>query len=291
MKKAYEIVLPVVVAVVTLFVCRSVCAQGATVPATPAEPNPIRNQGYQLVWQDDFNGPVGASADPTRWRPWALGQRRGAVNVADAARLDGQGHLVITTCRNNGRIETGGVTTKGIFDATQGYFECRCKFQDQEGLWSAFWLMPATSLGESDTMTTHGVEIDVQEYLATKKKDIFQSTIHWGGYGKTNHKSAHAQKKIPGLSEGFHTCAVRWDDSGYIFYCDGKQIQRLKAPISKVPEHLILSCEAGKDLTNVFVSWAGDIRKAMLPATFVVDWVRVWQTPVQKAADQKRKDE
>jgi beta-glucanase (GH16 family) len=257
-----------------------------------AMPEPLKGMGYRLVWADDFKGQKASPVDVKRWKQWDQGRRRGAVNVKDACLLDGHGNLVITTRNNKGTIETGGVSTKGIFSATHGYFECRCKFQTQEGLWSAFWLMPPNKLGDSNNMATAGVEIDIMEYLALTYKDMALHTIHWGGYDKTVHKSRHEEKKVPGLSEGFHSFGVKWDEAGYVFYTDGKETGRINGPVSGCPEHMILSCEAGtktNDPGKAAVSWAGDIRKAKLPDTFVVDWVRVWQTPKQQSADLKRR--
>ena len=259
-------------------------AQGETARVTnPATPEPIRNQGYQLVWQDDFDGPAGSPADPKRWNHFDLGKRHDVFNVEEACRLDGHGHLVITIRHHNKRVETGGVTS--VFAATHGYFECRCQFQHSKGLWSAFWLMPSGALGMPETMNTLGVEIDVHEHLV-KAENVFRSTIHWGGYDPAHHQKAMATMKVPKLGVGFHTIAVRWDERGYFFYADGQHAQRVEAPVSNVPEYMLLTCEGGKVGTS---NWAGDLGKAKLPDSFVIDWVRVWQTPAQQAADQKRK--
>ncbi len=256
-------------------------APGAGAPVA-AVPGPIKDQNYRLVFQDEFGGAAGAKPDPKKWQVRMPGKWRDGWNMEDAARLDGQGHLVITTRRVGDRVETGYIGTQGKFSATHGYFECRCAMQKEEGFWSAFWIQTPTMGKPVGDAAKAGVEIDVMEYLADQKhKDKAMHTAHWDGYDKANHKTEHVAKKVPGLSEGFHTFAVKWDEAGYVFFTDGVETGRWKrAPISNRPEYLILSCEIGP--------WAGDIGKAKLPDAFTVDYVRVWQTPAQIKADRAR---
>jgi beta-glucanase (GH16 family) len=272
------------------FLCVVSSGSGGEAPPAPAAagkadklelPAAIRGQDYRLVFHDEFDGPAGAKPDPAKWVPRWTGKWRDAWNMEDAARLDGQGHLVITTRRNGDRVETGYIGSSGKFAATHGYFECRCQVQKTEGFWSAFWIQ-APKIGDPQTDASAGVEIDVMEYLATPKyKDKAMHTAHWGGYDKERHKTEHVEKIVPGLAEGFHTFAVKWDQAGYVFYTDEVETGRWKsAPVSNRPEFIILSCEVGP--------WAGDIQKAKLPDTFTVDHVRVWQTPAQIAADKER---
>lgn len=257
----------------------------------PSElPPPIRGQDYKLVFHDEFDGPPGTKADKSRWSDWDLGKRKKAFNVADACKLNGEGHLVIEVRRGqDGRIETGGIDSRRQFQATHGYFECRAKLLEQPGAWCAFWIQTPSIGRPLGDGATAGVEIDVFEYFpyawkrGGSRRDLVEHNAHWDGYAKEVHKSDHAEKYTPNLAMGFHTFAVKWDEAGYVFFVDNIESGRWqKAPVSKRPQFLILSCEAD--------TWTGDIAKAQLPATFVVDHVRAWQTPVQIAADAQRSD-
>jgi beta-glucanase (GH16 family) len=244
-------------------------------------PGPIRGQNYQLVFQDNFDGPSGVPASKTRWSSWATGPRKDAFNVPDACHFDGQGHLVIEVRRNNGRIETGGITSQKKFEATHGYFECRCKVLNAPGAWSAFWVQSPTIGKPLGDAATAGVEMDVMEYFPGTGQNKAMSTAHWDGYDDLHHKKENIEKKIPGIADGFHTFAMKWDEAGYVFYIDSVESGRWKGvPVSNRPEYLILSCEVQK--------WSGKIEPAKLPASFVVDYVRVWQTPAQIKADTAR---
>ena len=263
------------IVIATLFVFASGCATSTLVAPTPM-PAPLQGQGYELVFSDEFSGVKGAPPDPKIWRVDApVYKRRDAWNVEDACRQDGQGHLIITTRRVGDRIETGFITTQGKFEATHGYFECRAQMQKEEGFWSAFWVTSPTMGNPLNDPGKAGTEIDVFEYLPVYTNRI-QHNVHWNGYEKKTHQMLEMPKKVPGISQGFHTYAVRWDDAGYVFYTDGIETGRAtNVPVSNRSQFLVLSCEVG--------SWAGDIGKAKLPDAFIVDYVRVWQSPAQTA--------
>ena len=263
---------PVVLFALTLSACTF---------AAPTVPAAIAGRGYELVFEENFDGPAGAPADPKKWRDWTPGARKDGWNVPECARLDGKGHLAIVARRGEGgRVETGGVWTRDKAVFTHGYFECRCLQHTQPGFWSAFWITSDSigkPLGKPDEA---GVEIDVMEYLPTTHPDTVLHTLHWDGYAKGIHRVAAKKKQVPGLGQGWHTYAVKWDDSGYTFYTDGKETGRIAGPVSNRHEYLLLTCEVG--------TWAGDIANAKLPDTFLVDSVRVWQTPAQRKRDAER---
>ena len=266
----------------TLFVTfgGTVCAE----QNAPPRPTFLKHNDYALVWRDEFDGPASTPPDPDKWAPRQLGPRRDAINVEEAVRLDGQGHLLITTTRHESatfqpaatqraepEYHTGMVSTAGKFEPTFGYFECRYRTQTQPGHWSAFWLQSPTMGQPIGDPASSGVEIDVIEYLATPKyHDKALHTIHWDGYGK-DHKNKHVNKPLPVLGEGFHTFGLEWTPDAYIFYVDGQESGRMREAVSQRAEYLILSLEVGK--------WADDIAAAMLPDSMVVDYVRVWQRP------------
>lgn len=260
----------------TLLHIALVCAVGFGSGAC-AGPRPAANvgRGYRLVWHDEFDG---HTLDRTKWDHYALGPRRDAVNVTDAVTLDGNGHLVITTSRHDitrpdGTItpefRTGMISTRGLYEPTLGYFECRMKFQREIGHWSAFWINTPTMGQPEGDPATAGVEIDVIEYLRNGDyADKAQHTIHWD-YKTPSYKRDFTAVKIPEIAEGFHTYACEWTREYLAFFVDGRETWRTSKAIPLRAQHMILSLEIGK--------WADDIRKASLPDSLVVDYVRVYQ--------------
>ncbi|USN99136.1 MAG: glycoside hydrolase family 16 protein [Phycisphaeraceae bacterium] len=241
----------------------------AALAVAPEPPRP----GYDLVWQEEFDG---TALDESKWSLWALGPRRDAINTADAVSLDGHGRLVITTSRHandegHAEYHTGGVWTRDTFRTRYGYFEARMKVQTEVGFWSAFWVQ-SPAMGEHiGDPANGGVEIDVMEYLCNGKHlNLAQHTIHWDGYGD-DHKSAHHELTVPDTHVGFHVYALEWTPDELIFFIDGKETWRTDKAVPRIEQYIILSCEVGK--------WAGDIADADLPDRVLVDWVRVWQKP------------
>jgi beta-glucanase (GH16 family) len=276
-----------IILLLTLTACgkpQSIDQASAEADKTPPEvPTPLHGKDYQLVFDENFDGPAGAAASKERWSDWNPGPRKDAFNVPDACRLDGKGNLVITVKRNNGRIEAGGIETRRKFSATHGYYESRCRLLNSPGAWSAFWLQSPTIGKPVGDPANAGVEMDVIEYFPHhwKYKGQAKHTAHWDGYDKRHHKTESVSKAMPDIAAHFRIFAMKWDDEGCVFYIDGVESGRLRqAPVSNRPQYLILSCEVAK--------WSGDISKAKLPGTFLVDYVRVWQTPAQIEADRKR---
>ena len=66
-----------------------------------------------------------------------------------------------------------------------------------------------------------------------------------------------------------------------MFYVDDKETWRTRAGgVSQVPQFIKLTEEIGK--------WGGDIKKAKLPDTFVVDYVRVYDEVGQENYDARK---
>jgi len=146
-----------------------------------------------------------------------------------------------------------------------GPYLAHIQLQKQQGHWSALWLynqsvQKAGSDGRGET------EIDIYEKPWLDER--VQQTLHWGGYGK-QHKSAGNVAQVPGVMDGWHTFSLLWLPDQYVFYVDGKETWRTSAGgVCQVPLYIKLSDEIGK--------WGGDIKKAILPDQFLVDYVRVY---------------
>jgi len=225
----------------------------------PAAP---QGQTWKLVWHDEFEG---TKLDETKWEIPPDGKRKGGYWMRKAVSLDGKGHLKIETLKEGDKYIDGCAHTRGKFEHAFGYYVARMQIQKQPGHWSAFWMMGpgVTKVGDQGR---DGTEIDIVE--KPWLDDRVQHTFHWDGYGK-DHKSEGKVVKVPGVMEGFHTCALWWKPDEYIFYVDGKETWRSKAGgVCQVPQYMKLSDEVG--------NWAGDIAKAKLPDHFLVDYVRVY---------------
>ena len=217
---------------------------------------------WDLVWHDEFDG---KKLDESKWDVPPDGKRRDAWWMRKAITLDGKGHLVISTLKEDDKYIDGCVRTRGKFEHAFEYYVARIKLQSQPGHWSAFWLM-GHGVGKIGNDGRDGTEIDIMEKPWRDKR--VQHALHWDGYGKHHQSKGHVAE-VPGVMEGFHTFALWWSPDEYVFYVDNKETWRTKAGgVCQVPLYIKLSDEVGK--------WGGDISKAKLPDQFLVDYVRVY---------------
>jgi beta-glucanase (GH16 family) len=249
-------------------------------PTPAAQPVSLPPAGYQLVWEDDFQG---TTLNSSKWTA-LTGPRRDAFMVADAASVSG-GVLNMTTYTQDGQHHTAFLTTDGNFMPTFGYVEARILFQDAPGEWCAFWLESPTNGVPLGDPAHAGVEIDVVEHRATDQggwtalANMVALNLNWDGYG-SNERNAQKVALLPDGSPvqgAWHTYGVLWTETGYIFYVDGLQLWTTSAAVSLRSESIRLTCEV-QDRT-----WAGTVptggygSRDASTTGMRVDWVRVWQ--------------
>ena len=242
---------------------------------------------FTLVLEDEFEG---SRLNSRIWNHHDQGPRRGGywddsqVEVRD-------GNLVIKTSYNeDGEYGPGYysacVASDYLFEQTYGYFECRCILPAAEGLWSAFWLMNK-QVGKDGNPGTNGTEIDIFEsphwYRGKTGRDnsMVTSNLHWGGYSfQTKYRNVTIAKANNPYEE-YNTYGLEWNKDGYIFYINGVETGRSSAGgVSQVPEYMMLSVEVDGVVSEPYHGWSGNIKNnkdGVLPAEFVVDYVRVYQ--------------
>ena len=253
---------------------------------------------WELAWHDEFDGTV---LDRTKWdyRLSMMGKRHPAW-TDKGVHLDGQGNAVFSILEEDGRpvssqLQTGYnfmdepcVPTKfGNDDALQwkigklrnclhthkyGYYECRCKMQQNpEAWWSAFWIQ-SPIIGASLDAAETGSEIDIMEYFDRGK--AHPHCVYTGGYGQDCKKAKVGRE--PDLdTNAFHRFGMLWNESGYTFYVDGNEDGHIGQYVSRRPEFILLTTEV-----------KGYRKGAQLPVkeafdcigkdAFVVDYVRVF---------------
>lgn len=234
----------------------------------------LKNENYNLVFSDDFDGD---KLDRTKWRVGynTPDRRVGFYEDSEDTVFVKDGNLVIrTSYKKDGQYGEGWYTSwvesctdknkghtqtpdnfKG-FAGKYGYYEIRCKVPKTKGIWSAFWLMPNENVGmtKDDIIGTgsDGVEIDVMEspwYYKMFKKNTNQHVLHGDGY-TLNKTETSPMLKVPNMYDEFHTYGVLWNEEEYIFYIDGKETWRTKHSVdgeelgvSQVEEYLLMTVE------------------------------------------------
>ena len=159
-----------------------------------------------------------------------------------------------------------------------GYYECRCKMQQKEGWWSAFWLQ-SPIIGTTLNPEFSGVEVDIMEQFWRTKYEphnIITHNNHWNGYG-TQHQSTGAFRvPLKETEDGYHIFGLEWTDEYYRYYVDGEMTWEVKAPypVSQTEQFILISTEAVGYRASGWSQWE-DLEKAE-GDTFTVDYVRVF---------------
>lgn len=270
------------------------CGGGASADPVPHGPA----GGWRLAWADEFDGPAGA-APAQHWfffDGWGKTRWRDAWYTRDDAFLDGAGNLVLRSRidrADGGKSRTAYLQTYDwkvpparwtTFGPGAGtYVEARVNLTGLEARaqWAAFWLFDPSDTYDGDP--ANGTEIDIMEYLVA---DGLRNTInvanHWGPDGaKWGHQGREVDVTRYGadLRDGrFHTFGLEWRRDRLTWYFDGREIWTTSDGVSTSDgQALMLSIEIDDGPDNAWGKQDVFARDAaLLPDTFVVDYVRVF---------------
>ena len=276
------------------------CSSGgtpATVPPTTTPPPPTTPPAttWTLIWSDEFDGAVGSRVDAAKWSHdlgdgcasgncgWGNNEKEYYTDAPENVSLDGAGHLRIVarqapaglTCYyGTCRYTSGKITTRGKMSAAPGRVEARIQVPAGQGLWPAFWMLGS---GFPTVAWPACGELDIMEFKGSTL-NATSSAIHGPGYsGNTPFARTYL---LPGanFASDFHTFGVEWDAETVLFSVDGTThytvgrsdlLQRGSSVLGQ-PYFIILNLAVGGQFD-------GDPQSdAILPATMLVDWVRVY---------------
>lgn len=150
-----------------------------------------------------------------------------------------------------------------------GYVEIRAKLA-RSTVTSAFFLM--------DTTPESSTEIDVFEVAAGDAKwgNRIGMSLHAvktpGNEGtERDHRRSTAYWRAPaGLSDDFHVYGLMWNEHAIVWYFDGVTVRRVRNQLHHYPLTVRLDLEAQ-------AYCRANPREDLLPADFVVVYVRTWQ--------------
>jgi len=255
--------------------------------AVDAGPVDASEEGWTLVWSDEFDGPDGSAVDPTKWMH-EVGDNGGANSEREYytdgtanAVVEG-GYLVITAkqepsnttdqCWYGTCLYTSArINTSQAFTQTYGRFESRIQVPAAQGMWPAFWML-GNNIGNVGWPACG--EIDILESIDTAM--FAAGSLHASNYNDT------AQYTLPGMasfSGAFHTYALEWSATAISFFVDDMMYEThtpadaMKAggewPFNQ-PFFIILNLAVGG-------GWPGDPdNTTTFPQVMKVDYVRVY---------------
>jgi beta-glucanase (GH16 family) len=208
------------------------------------------NDGYQLVWQDNFDGK--GLDQKHNWTIDMNGNgggnkelqyyRRENISVGKEP-ISGESCLILTAKRQNylsKPFTSGRLSTQNKMTFKYGKVEARIKIpKTANGLWPAFWML---GFDHTETNWPKCGEIDIVEM--GKKKGIdkgvqdryFNGACHWGESWNGGH---YPNKGIStandySLQDGFHTYTMFWTPDSIKMYLDLEKFPNVK-PYYEIP--------------------------------------------------------
>ena len=187
----------------------------------------LSNDGYELVFADEFNLPNGSQPDSTKWKRCVRNPSRWAKWISKSKKVVfiKNGKLVCRAIPNKdlktdtAKMLTGAIETKGLFEMLYGKVEVRMRTNIKRGNSPAAWI-------RNDPDLPLYSEIDIMESFDDKKEVL--NTIH-SQYTVSNKK--HGEKnsfKVNIDVTKWHVYGVIWSPTEVIWYVDGKVTGRYR---------------------------------------------------------------
>ena len=230
--------------------------------------------GYELVWNDEFNGSKVGSDWTWEVKPagWVNNELQNYVKEDQVANVS-DGTLKINLLNDGGTIKSARLYARPSTGWKYGYIEARIKLPKGKGTWPAFWMMPVNF----KSWPGDG-EIDIMEEVGYNA-NVVVSTIHCNKYNNGGTATESASRKLATAQDEFHTYALEWTADYMTFYADGEKMLTYTNDGSgkdawpfDAAFYPILNLAWGG-------AWGGQqgLDESCLPATMEVDYVRVFQ--------------
>lgn len=284
---------------------------GPAADARPASSCPAPQPASNMVTTLNSDFADSGALVSSQWRPFVglhgdTNQELEAFAASEVKIVPSVG-LVLQTDRRTflgHPFVSGEVTTSGLVTQTYGHFEMLAKMPDANGLWPAFWLLPANGAWPP--------EIDIVEYIYApwgKTPDAMldrpshpQTTLHWvdasgrdmamgQGYNSDipayhtdgNWGLAPAPRGVDPHFIGYHKYALDWRPGSLVWSIDGSPVFCVtddKATGQRVPEvpmYLILD-DAVSPGDPTHPGWPGYVAEDQkFPQDFDIAYVHVSQ--------------
>jgi len=243
--------------------------------------------GWQLVWQDEFNG---NSLDTSKWT--VLIRETSKHNelqyyLPDEVYVENGILRIRSRVRRYGSKEytSGRLDTDGKFAPVYGRFEIRAKLPGGQGLWPAHWLYPqernwlmektmedAVAAGKERLIPEERpwyTEIDIMEFLGHEPAVLY-GTIHYCAYDGARRSSSGTWRGTVDYTADFHVYALEWEPDSIRWFIDGNRIHATANGIPHKPHYLILNTAIGG-------GWPGNPDSTtVFPQYHDIDYVRVY---------------
>ena len=240
---------------------------------------PESYEGWELVWQDEFNGESLNTAD---WNyEIGNGSNGWGNNELQYYRQENtkveDGKLIITARKEafDGQEYTSSrLTTQAKQSFQYGRIDIRAMLPEGQGIWPALWMLGSNI--KTSPWPASG-EIDIMEMVGGKgRENTVHGTIHWDNNGQYASYGKGYPLEEGTFADSYHVFSIIWDENSIKWYVDDELFNE----VDITPEALSEFHQEFFLIFNVAVggNWPGSPDESTLfPQQMKVDYVRVFQ--------------
>jgi beta-glucanase (GH16 family) len=256
--------------------------QGGTGIPTSGYSTPLTYSGYNLVWNDEFDGNQLSNS----WtHEIGIGNNGWGNNELQYYRPQNtevkDGYLMITAKKEpfaDKQYTSSRIITKGKQSFKYGRVDIRAALPKGKGLWPAAWML-------GDAFTTVGWpacgEIDIMEMVGGNSPNQGDATVHGTVHWQTNNGNHGEYGGSNSLNNGiyadeFHVFSIIWESGRIKWYRDDIKFNEIDISSSQFSEFR----EDFFFIFNVAVggNWPGSPNSStQFPQRMIVDYIRVFQ--------------
>jgi beta-glucanase (GH16 family) len=169
----------------------------------------------------------------------------------------------------------GAIKSKRKFAFRYGRLEIRAKLEAATGSWPAFWML--SELEQYEKLPHRNGEIDIMERL-NYEDSVYQTThSHWT-IDMGNRQNPPYFDKAWFDQDDFNVFALEWYPDKLVYMVNGKvtyeyprlaNVDAAQWPFDQ-PFFVMLDQQLGG-------SWVGEVDPEDLPASVIIDWIRLYQ--------------
>lgn len=255
---------------------------GMGIPTTGFE-SPMSYEGYNLVWNDEFEG----NAISSDWVhetgdgcPGLCGWGNNELQFYRPQNTEVKDGLLIITARQEnfgGKSYTSSrLKTQGRKSFQYGRIDIRAALPKGQGIWPALWML-GDNIGSIGWPACG--EIDIMEMVggsASGRDNAVHGTIHWDNNGSHAYRGGEVRLSQGIFNDNFHVFSIIWDASKITWLLDDKvyheeDIRPASMDEFRAPFFFLINLAIGGN-------WPGSPdASTIFPQQFAVDYIRVFE--------------
>ena len=253
---------------------------GACTFSVPPE---IERPGFELVWEDDFQGDAGQAPDPENWTydigagGWGNNELQYYTDRTENVDLNGSGFLRITALReefDGAPFTSARLKSQTLQEFKYGRIDIRALAPRERGVWPALWML-GNDFGDVEWPLCG--EIDIMEIFGQRSIGV---AVHGPGYsGGQAIGFPYEGAKASDWADEFHIYSVIWDPENITWLIDEEVVATINPSdlptftpwVFDHPFFFILNVAVGGNTVEVPNDATPDVNR------LVVDYIRVYQ--------------